>query len=409
MKQVVMAPIGLRARVKQKLAKLRFYPLFAQERLRMAVKRLPENKKKILFVLDYDRLYRDADNMGRYAFFIMNIFSESGYAVFFYKKVDFKFYISMGRYGRDIYRIKNLKIVERFPENPSDTIFAFDNEVIGFKILEKEWKRRVYINVLKDGAWKFEPCSWIPYAMHFLVYKNGAHLKLDRYRKSTKKMRIFFGGNTAPAYYNNPLLMSHYGQLSRLMALNIITGSEAVNKRYIKKADELLKRISDGQPDNSITLFESGGSGLDPSRWLDVVSSADFFLCLSGTDYPMCHNAIEAMAVGAIPLLSYADWFFPPLEHGENALIFHGKDDLVKTIESALQMSVADITRMRAKVIEYYEKHLSFQSFIKKFESTEEKLSTLALHPRYVCTDADKKENPQANFEELASNLGKLR
>lgn len=45
-------------------------------------------------------------------------------------------------------------------------------------------------------------------------------------------------------------------------------------------------------------------------KWLDVVAKSDFFLCAPGVQIPLCHNAIESMAVGTIPITNYPDWFF---------------------------------------------------------------------------------------------------
>ena len=51
----------------------------------------------------------------------------------------------------------------------------------------------------------------------------------------------------------------------------------------------------------------------------------------------MCHNAIEAMAVGTVPVLEYASLFSPPLEHGVNCIdlsSFEDIDDAIKEILS---------------------------------------------------------------------------
>jgi hypothetical protein len=117
--------------------------------------------------------------------------------------------------------------------------------------------------------------------------------------------------------------------------------------------------------------------------WLDTVSKSDFFLCFSGVELPMCHNAIEAMAVGTIPIISYADWFFPALEHKKNAIVFKDEKDLVEKVNEVFQMPQEQIAEMRRNVLKYYETHLSAESFMKRYENLGH-LNTIMLHPRLI-------------------------
>lgn len=52
-------------------------------------------------------------------------------------------------------------------------------------------------------------------------------------------------------------------------------------------------------------------------------------------------------------------------------------------------MSSDEISKMRGHVIEFYEKHLSNESFIKAFESRHEQVFTAMLHPKLVCSEAE--------------------
>ena len=97
----------------------------------------------------------------------------------------------------------------------------------------------------------------------------------------------------------------------------------------------------------------------------------------------MCHNAIEAMAVGSVPVTGYADWFDPPLEHGKNAVVFSGTEDLKEKVKSVLEMPEEKIAEMRRNAAEYYDRHLSAKSFIRRFEAMPEAPGTLILFPMY--------------------------
>lgn len=79
---------------------------------------------------------------------------------------------------------------------------------------------------------------------------------------------------------------------------------------------------------------------------------------------PLCHNAIESMAVGTIPVTNYPDWFFPSLEHLKNCIRFTTKEDLIETIKLVLSMDKFQIEQLRKNVLEYYDQYLSCDSFL---------------------------------------------
>jgi hypothetical protein len=96
----------------------------------------------------------------------------------------------------------------------------------------------------------------------------------------------------------------------------------------------------------------------------------------------MCHNVIEAMAVGTIPILAYPDWFDPELEHCKNAIIYSDKEDLVNKIKIAIKMPQEEILKLRKGVLEYYNHFLSKGCLGSKYEKNSQAISTLMLFPR---------------------------
>lgn len=87
----------------------------------------------------------------------------------------------------------------------------------------------------------------------------------------------------------------------------------------------------------------------------------------------MCHNVIEAMAVGTIPILCYEDWFSPNLVHGENCLTYKTLDEIPNLIKLANSMNPNEIERMRRAVINYYEHYLNpskIADFIKSYKGS---------------------------------------
>ena len=371
-------------------------------------KRLNDGKPKIVFILNEEKLYRDADGSGRYPYLILNAFSEGDHSVYLFKRVDFRCFRRLSHYGRDIYYIKNLKVISRLPKDPESYILVFDNESLDPSVLKMGWKRRVYLNAFKPPSWETgDYRMWVPYFMHMLMYRFKEHQKLDIYRTGDKKIRVFFAGNTDKTYYDNPNLKVLYGQMTRIEGIRaLLELGDPV--RRILDTNELKDKLTSPGYRNNCEIFETNRFTIRPEQWFGVLSRMDFFVCLSGTDLPMCHNVIEAMALGVIPIISYPDWFFPPLEHKKNAILYHGKEGLQKAVREVLAMDETVIRSMRKNAIAYYEENLSIATFVKRFSAKNDKLGTWILHPRYVCTDGDIKEHSRASFVRMLELLNSV-
>ena len=367
------------------------------------LKKLPGNTKTVVFTLEDDRIFREVDGMGRYAYLILNAFANAGYSVYLYKRVDFKIFVRLGVFGRYMYLIKNLKIIDKLPRHTENMIYAFDTAVED--TAGHTWKKLIYFNHLKPPTCAFGDMINIPYFMHPNVYKSKQYDHVRSYRNNDRKMRIFFGGNINKKIYNFPNLQK-YGQLTRLEGLKTVfqLGEHVRLKWNVQEFRQFLDQTV--YSNQCILLKTDHLLKIKSKEWISIVSQGDFFLCLSGTDLPMCHNVIESMAVGTIPIISYPDWFFPALEHMKNAILYSGKEDLVKKIKDVLAMDKETIQEMRNNVIQFYDSHLSNSNFIKRIESNENKLNTMMLHPRLICDDKELTEGHRI-FDEIRDLMEK--
>ncbi len=360
-----------------KLSKLALLPEYLKVTWQQFSRRLPPNDRNIVFTLDDPRLYRDDDGSGRYAYMILNLFSDGGYNVYLHKKIDFLTFTRMGKYGRFLYSIGNLKVVDHIPKNPQDLDYAFDS--VYREMLDRPWKKLTYVNVLKAPTCKLGRSMPIPYFFHPMMYKLKQLDRVEGLRESARKLRIIFGGNTL-TYYTNPEL-HRYDQMTRIEG--IMAASEVGEKvRTIQDVSELYAIMNGQEYVNECRLLRTDDRIQVPlTHWLEIVAQCDFFLCLSGTDLPMCHNVIESMSVGTIPILGYPDWFFPTLEHGKNAIIYSGKKDLIRKLNEVLEMEESQIQALRKNVLAYYDAHLGTRNFIRKYEA-QKSLNSIILHER---------------------------
>lgn len=303
------------------------------------------------------------DEMGRLLYSILNIFATNGYQVILFDNIDFS---ALDKYGQLVPSMSNLTLVDKVPDDSSHMLYLFDRE--DESCARHKWKKKVQVKFdIFSSYWITDPV-FMPYPVHPLLAGADLPQRLEKLRKNTKRLRIFFSGDTK-GYTKNRI---HYPN-TKLPRLEVIeTILEKLGDRTIHVEDEaVLKNLFADNFNNSCVIVDTSKFWVNPTDWLPHLSKTDFFICPPGYCMPMCHNVVEAMAVGAIPIINYPEWFNPSLKHMENCIVFDDKNDLVKKIKHILDMDKLQVSAMRHKAIDYYEKHLNPRNFVRDIESRE--------------------------------------
>jgi len=369
---------------------IKLFPAYIAD-IYLQSKPIQENDKNIFITFDDETLFRYDDGLGREAFYILKTFSDGGYHVYFYRSKSFISYWKLGLLGRLIYKIKNLRLVSRLPNNTQNFVYGFD--AIRPVFLKYPWKNLLYINIKRPTSCYLGNVIPMQFYMMPMIYACGLEENLDQYRQLVRKYRIFFGGSLNPIYYDSPVFKKKYPHLmTRLEGFQTIRNSD-IDVLLINKRDELDKFSENSTYLNRLVIVEVKTSfPIKPEQWLQFVGQSDFFMCFSGTDYPICHNSIEAMAVGTIPIIAYGDWFDPQLEHGKNAIIYSDQDDLIQKIKIVMKMSLKDIQELRRGVIEYYDNFLAKGYMARQYEQQVQSISTLMLFPKIISDPKNEEE-----------------
>ncbi len=335
-------------------------------------------KTRIDIVTNYRRLKRSTRQQGlvadaptvafhlrdirqeHYYFPIIFSFHEAGYNV---RLADHPRFIghSFGP-AQCIYGLSRLAIVgaKRLEAHPE---LLITDSVKYFK-KAAAWPKKVLLRPdafdAEDGAALF-----LPYPMHPNAYADRYFEHLNALRKRERKCRMLFSGNTDPVAYQNPVIPRKFNKLTRVAAINaLLTLPAGACLPIRKKADEALagKEYFNGAVLYLWQWSPTQSTSLDirvaNHQWHAFLASGDFFLCLSGVVIPQSHNAIEAMSVGAIPILQYAEYFHPPLQHDLNCITFSGEADLLDRIAYVRSLGEDKIRAMRRAVVAYYEQYL---------------------------------------------------
>lgn len=187
---------------------------------------------------------------------------------------------------------------------------------------------------------------------------------------SSRKNSVFMSGNIDKRVYDNLSNSPFFSIPSRLSVYNYLKNNSELYHE-VTSYEELSDFIQ-SDIDKKIVIVDSSNHFRLPLRQLkNTLVNFNFYLALPGVCMPQCHNLIEAMSVGCIPIihLTYAKEFEPSLKHYHNAIIYEGLEEVEKIIKESLELDLNFIQRMKNNVIKYYKENLSPQGVVNKIEN----------------------------------------
>ena len=317
----------------------------------------------------------DFTNLGiiPYQYALINYFSIAGYNILVIKN---KLWIgSFDHYSSFLVDIPQLNFTHKFSNKASEIIYITDRNKVW---KNKVWKKYLYLNC---DIFSLETCQWqttlvMPYPMHPNAYGLKTYLEIHKYRESKREVKLFFSGNQNQVSYRQNVFKEFFKKMNRIEILDTLVKALLPSEIAIVQNEFQAKQLSESYQNKFVLRHwirhignhTNMGIRVKNPEWLETLAKADFFLGCSGTSQPMCHNAVEAMSVGTIPVLEYATHFVPALEHEKNAIIFDGQDDLLSKVRQVLAMPQDKILQMRQNVIAYYEQFLNPVPFVSKVE-----------------------------------------
>ena len=197
-------------------------------------------------------------------------------------------------------------------------------------------------------------CPVMPYPMHPLTLSHLDAETVLECRQSPGRRGIFFAGNQK-SKYGDEKMTTQFGVISRLEILQNLRSNFA----------DRITPEPIGQQRLPIVLRDSNQDPIAPVDWLATLARFQFFVCCPGAAQPVCHNLVEAMSVGTIPLIEYGDRLRPGLRDGVNAICFHGPTGLVEAIKRIDRLSDAQVRELSTGAADYFDCHLCGDRFFK--------------------------------------------
>jgi hypothetical protein len=213
----------------------------------------------------------------------------------------------------------------------------------------------------------------MPYFCYPQVYQERLDQKRHEFRRSAKAIKILFAGSWIDREYGEYF---HFPMMNRSQVLTAVADRFA-DRLVIANDPDILQHLRYSKLDilfsvtNDPTPLADNHNkhALPLYQYLGLAARSWFFLCPPGVEMPFSHNLYEAMLVGAIPILNYADYLTPRLEDGINCLTFSTPEELLLKVEEALTWNEARLLSVRNNVIQYYERHLDPARFGEKLKA----------------------------------------
>ncbi|MBK7384383.1 MAG: hypothetical protein IPI81_13805 [Flavobacteriales bacterium] len=190
-----------------------------------------------------------------------------------------------------------------------------------------------------------------------------------------RQRKVFFFGNMDRLAYTREEPSTVFGCFRRAELMDIIQRRFA---DHIHRPDTVAAIMADTE--RYIVLMDRHREYIRPKDLNGVLARFDFFLAPSGVVMPLCHNMIEAMFAGCIPILQHAHLLEPPLHDGIECLSFRDEEGLVSTLERIRSLDPATIKAMRSAVLEYCSKYLTPTAVIGSLEKLRENAGPIHLN-----------------------------
>lgn len=207
---------------------------------------------------------------------------------------------------------------------------------------------------LPQGAYK------VPMSMVDSIYSKALHNWQPDLSTWTARRRVFFVGNVSPEYAKHEAIIEGFFKcFSRTHLLELI--DRHFHQRIHRPAS--LEELQ--QPGfRDIVLIDRKIFNIPHEQLRPTLAMHDFFLAPAGVIMPLCHNLIEAMSVGCIPVLQHGHLLEPALINGHNCLAYANEEELLTVMRSIPSLDERTVLSMRSNVLEYYRDHLTPEAVI---------------------------------------------
>lgn len=328
-------------------------------------KNKPENTQKAVMVS-----IKNHTTYHRFFYLLLKFYRLAGYNVY---------------YQMDFATFRNIRNKEKY----LSMIVREDN----FLIVNKKYKPENYIEI-KDEMFSPDYFSTyfekdnntdhvfhVPMSFHPLMYHYGLwNRKVDVNKKRVNSI-FCYGNFDSQAYLD--IKRTEFSVVPRTELLSFM--KEKSEFMALSGKEELLKRIKERSLENKYAFAIKEDFELPMEDVRETLSHFNFYFCCPGVVMPLCHNVIEAMSVGTIPIIQkeYAEVMYPNLTDGVNAIIFDDLRHLDSILQNIFNTPETEVNRMRENVLNYFQDYLTPESMIEHLNESIRNKELVYLQAEY--------------------------
>lgn len=214
----------------------------------------------------------------------------------------------------------------------------------------------------------FAEALYIPIMAHprelLKEYEQGREKHLEEGRLE-KRLMVLFAGNLKPEAYDKQHMQDHYGLLNRYEVIRSLIEDPGLSNLVVvyDVYEMFLSDYESGKLKRKVVILDGTKTRIPYPSWISILSSSGCYLALPGYSQPFCHNIIETMAAGSIPITQYGHLFYPPLEHGKECIVFSSYEDLANQLKKIASGGFDDTYRsMQQHAMAYVAANLSLDA-----------------------------------------------
>jgi len=273
----------------------------------------------------------------RYFYSLIKAFAISGYSIRIDAPLSVIYSLSRAGYSEMIFS-EGLASVGRF-DQPSVTLGSNGKHIEPYDFIPPNSE-----NVFD-----------VPMLQHPLMYSKGYW---NQPVIGKQAHSAIFIGNGSDSSYSRSENQDLFRVINRQNLLQLLRRHR--RSRQISSAADLH-----GPSPGEIVIADSKLSGVPMCAFRSTLGSFRFFICAPGAFMPLCHNLVEAISVGCIPILqrNYA-LLVPGIIDGENSIVFNDEQDFDESLERAFSLSSISAKNMSDQVREFYRSNLTPMSVV---------------------------------------------
>jgi len=369
--------MSLRKKIEHNIRHFRSYILPSHRRSAVNTRRaaIPIAKDKPLCLVDFKSI--KIDNVtGRYLYHLVTEFEALGYTIAYTDR--FRFLATM-----EIKACKKLLLTHDFSIVPVGSVPASTTIILTDQLNEYQQTTAPVVRVEYE---QIRPpvgddyCFSLPFFVHPEIHESG---QVEQFLSKTNQtaprpLSLLFAGNAKAPKYDAPVLADKYKVLSRVRALAIAENS--LGPELVRRPHSLEKLTPSQEHRKSLTIATTQDLRIPSHQWIETLALADFYFACPGVEMPLCHNLIESLAAGSIPILQYHQYLHPNLANGVNCLVYKDESSLIETLKLALSMADDEIKSMRQAAQQYYKTYLQPGCFAKQLIEPKSPNSTIYLN-----------------------------